>query len=331
MKNEIERCVLVTGGAGYIGSHTCKALAKNGFNPVVYDNLSNGHDWAVKWGPLHVGDVLDLEKLVSVIEKYKPIAVMHFAASIEIAESMNNPDSFYKNNVGGTATLLKAMVETGTNNMVFSSSCAVYGASKVIPISESCPIAPTNNYGENKADAEKKIREQHLRNDLSAICLRYFNAAGADPDGELGEAHEPESHLIPILMKKGALKGLDVQVYGGDYNTPDGTCLRDYVHVTDLADAHILAMKKLLNHGGYFEYNLGNGKPFSVLEVIKFVKKVTKKKFGYQILDKRSGDVPILMADSSKAKNELGWQPKFDSLERIIETAWKWTSSKDLI
>ncbi len=328
--NGNKQTVLVTGGAGYIGSHACKTLANNGFFPVVYDNLSNGHEWAVKWGVLQVGDVRDTKKLKSVIKKYKPIAVMHFAASIEVAESVANPELFYENNVGGIDSLLKAMFETGVNNLVFSSSCAVYGVPKELPISETSPVAPTNPYGENKAEAEQMIRENHKSRGLNAICLRYFNAAGADPDGDLGEAHEPESHLIPILLNKVALKDFVAKVYGNDYDTPDGTCLRDFVHVSDLADAHILAMKKLLNNEGYYsEYNLGNGRPYSVKEVIECVKSVTNHDFDYQILDRRSGDVPALMADSSKAIKELSWQPKYNSLESIIETAWDWTLNNE--
>ena len=319
-----KQCILVTGGAGYIGSHTCKALYQNNFVPVVFDNLSNGHKWAVKWGPLEIGDVRDTERLISVIHQYKPIAVMHFAASIEVGESVKDPEGFHDNNVGGVKSLLTAMDETSVRLLVFSSSCAVYGLPEMIPITEQCAINPINPYGENKAESESLILKDHQEKSLSATCLRYFNAAGADFEGELGEAHDPETHLIPIILDKGAINGEVVPVYGDDYDTPDGTCLRDYIHVNDLAIAHIEALKRLLKIGGFTTYNLGSGRAYSVKEILDSVKSITGKNINYQIEERREGDVPVLYAETSLASTQLGWQPRYSDLDSIISSAWRW-------
>ena len=320
--------ILVTGGAGYIGSHTCKVLAKHDYIPVTYDNLENGHEWAVKWGPLEVGDVRDGERLREVMEKYRPQAIMHFAAYIEVGESVKNPEKFHDNNVVGTANLLQIMQETGISQIVYSSSCAVYGLPSEVPITESCRIAPENPYGQTKADSERILGDYHLNHGIRSVSLRYFNAAGADPAGEIGEAHDPESHLIPIVMTKGALQGGAVDIFGDDYDTPDGTCLRDYIHVLDLAEAHVLALKRLLSGGDNAVYNLGNGQSYSVREVVDSIKRLTGRNFEVRVSPRRPGDVPILVADATKANDELGWMTKYSDLETILGTAWDWTRTK---
>ena len=321
--------ILVTGGAGYIGSHTCKILAKHDFIPVTFDNLENGHEWVVKWGPLEIGDVRDSERLREVIEKYQPQAIMHFAAYIEVGESVKDPGKFHDNNVVGTANLLQVMQESGIQNIVYSSSCAVYGLPSEVPITESCRIAPENPYGKTKADSENILKDYHLNHGIHSVSLRYFNAAGADLEGDIGEAHDPESHLIPIVLTKGALDGKEVDIYGDDYDTPDGTCVRDYIHVIDLAEAHILALKRLISGGSSSVYNLGNGQSYSVKEVVESIKRLTGKKFDVRVSSRRPGDVPILVADATKAYKELGWKTRYSDLETILGTAWDWIRSKD--
>lgn len=317
--------VLVTGGAGYIGSHTCKELARNGYLPVTFDNLIYGHDWAVKWGPFEKGDLIDTSKLIQVMKKYQIKAVLHFAAFAYVGESVVRPDIYYQNNVSGSLSLLNAMKETGVQRIVFSSTCATYGNPIELPICESHPQNPINPYGVTKFMVERMIQDFETAFGIRSVCLRYFNAAGADFDSEIGECHNPETHLIPLALNAAFGKKTTLTMYGSDYPTKDGTCIRDYVHVADLASAHVLALKaleedRLLSRA----YNLGNGRGFSVNEVIASIEKVTKRKVPRLLGERRAGDPPILIADSSKARKELGWEPIYTDLNIIIETAARW-------
>ncbi|MDF1594332.1 MAG: UDP-glucose 4-epimerase GalE, partial [Desulfobacterales bacterium] len=269
--------VLVTGGAGYIGSHACKALAKAGYTPVTYDNLIYGHTWAVKWGPFEKGDILDRQRLDAVIEKYKPDAVMHFAAFAYVGESVENPGKYYRNNVVGSLTILEAMRDHGIRNIVFSSTCAVYGNPETVPIPEDHSTKPINPYGVSKFTVERMLEDFSNIHDMGYVSLRYFNAAGADPDAEIGEDHDPETHLIPLVLDAAAGRSENVKIFGTDYDTPDGTCIRDYVHVSDLADAHVLALEYLKETGKSDSFNLGNGNGFSVREVIETAREIAGK------------------------------------------------------
>jgi UDP-arabinose 4-epimerase len=322
------KTILVTGGAGYIGSHACKSLAQSGYIPVSYDNLIYGHEWAVQWGPLEIGDIADRTKLDEVIRKYKPAAVMHFAAFAYVGESMENPGKYYRNNVSGTLTLLEAMRDHHIDKIVFSSSCATYGIPDKIPIPENHPQHPINPYGHSKLMIEQILRDFESAHGLRSVALRYFNAAGADPDGETGEAHEPETHLIPLVLDAAAGKRPSITLFGNDYDTPDGTCIRDYIHVTDLARAHVLALNLLATGSPGTAYNLGNGNGFSVRQVIDKAKLVTGKNIREQMGARREGDPPALIGDSTKAINELGWKPQFASLEEIIESAWRFHTGR---
>lgn len=316
--------ILVTGGAGYIGSHTCKALYWAGFTPVAYDNLSNGHRWAVKWGPLVVGDIADRNQLEKTIDEYRPLAVIHFAGFIEAGESVKNPRKYYTNNVLGTFNLLNTIRDEGIQNIIFSSSAAVYGIPEKLPIKEEHPLNPINPYGISKQMTEQVLADYHAAHEIRYIALRYFNAAGADPDQEIGEVHDPESHLIPIVLDAAAGSRAKVSIYGDDYNTPDGTCIRDYIHVCDLADAHVIALRGLLDKGKSGVYNLGNGKGFSVREVIAAAEVVTQRRIPAVIAPRRKGDPPVLVADNTRIATELGWKPRYKKLKDIIETAWHW-------
>lgn len=316
--------VLVTGGAGYIGSHTCKALAKAGHEPVIYDNLVYGHKWAVKWGPLETGDILDRARLDSVLEKYQPEAVIHFAAFTYVGESVSDPGKYYRNNVTGSLTLLEAMRDKGIAKVVFSSTAAVYGIPETPVISETTPRKPINPYGESKLVVEHMLRDFGFAHGLAWTALRYFNAAGADPDGEIGEDHNPETHLIPLVLKALTGERDSITVFGTDYDTPDGTCIRDYIHVTDLADAHVKALDALARGGESGPYNLGNGTGFSVREVIDTAHKVTKREVPVKLGGRRPGDPAILVSDASLAQRKLGWQPAIRELEDIVNTAWRW-------
>jgi len=315
--------VLVVGGAGYVGSHACKALAAAGYTPVVYDDLSLGHEWAVKWGPLEVGDIHDAERLDSVFQKYAPVAVMHFAAYAYVGESMTEPEKYYQLNVSGTLALLSAMRRAKCHNLVFSSSCTVYGDASE-SISESHAINPINPYGVTKAFSERMIQDFGAAYGLNAIAFRYFNAAGADPDGEIGEDHDPEPHLIPVIISAALGNRDSISVFGTDYPTPDGSCVRDYVHVADLAQAHVLGLQRLLSGGSGGAFNLANGKGYSVFEVIEAVKRVSGKDFRVEKAARRPGDPASLVAESYLARKELGWTPKFETLDSIVETAWNW-------
>jgi UDP-glucose 4-epimerase len=317
--------ILITGGAGYIGSHVTKLLKKQGYEVVVYDNLSTGHTWAVKEGKLIKGDLLDFSLLDGIFEHHKIKAVMHFAACAIVSESLKNPHKYFLNNVGGTLNLLKAMVKHNVKTLIFSSTCALYGIPKKIPIPENHPQNPITPYGESKLMIEKILNWYSKAGDLQYVSLRYFNAAGADVEGEIGEVHHPETHLIPNVLLTAIGKKPYVEIYGTSYSTPDGTCIRDYIHVLDLAEAHLLALQFLYERKKSEVFNLGNGKGYSVREVIKTAEKITRKKIPVVELEKREGDPPVLIASSEKIQKVLGWKPQHPSLEEIISSAWEWT------
>lgn len=316
--------ILVTGGAGYIGSHTVRALKRAGYQPVIYDNFSRGHRAAVRGFTVIEGDTWDKKKLCQVMKKYTVAAVMHFAAHSQVGESQEKPALYYENNIGGGLKLLESMLEVGVKFLIFSSSAAVYGEPQQVPITEEHPLQPLNPYGETKAVLERALAYYDQAYDLRSTSLRYFNAAGAAEEGGIGECHEPETHLIPLVIEAALGKNNSLIVFGNDYPTNDGTAVRDYIHVEDLADAHILALEALLKGSQSIAYNLGNGKGYSVLEVIKAVEKVTKLEVPYNIGPRRAGDSAVLVASAEKAETELGWQPKFDDLEVIIKSAYHW-------
>ena len=316
--------MLVTGGAGYVGSHTCKALFNAGFLPVVYDSLERGHSWAVQWGPLEVGNLHDRKRLDEVLREYKPVAVVHFAAYAYVGESVLKPGKYYWNNVAGSLSLLNALLDADIKKLVFSSTCSTFGIPDSIPISENHPQRPINPYGASKLMVERILADFDKTHGMKSISLRYFNAAGADPDVEIGEAHEPETHLVPLALIAARGEGSSLTVFGTDYPTADGTCVRDYVHVSDLADAHVLALKYLDAGGSTISLNLGTGKGWSVTEVIKAAEDVTGQPISFSIGQRRLGDPPILVADPTSAMQILGWKPKYPHIETQIEHAWKW-------
>ena len=318
--------VLVTGGAGYVGGHACKALAAAGYTPVVYDNLVKGHRWAVKWGPLEEGDLLDRARLDEVFHEHKPAAVMHFAAYSEVGESIADPGKYYRNNVLGTLTLLEAMRDHGVGHIVFSSTCAVYGEPQSTPISEGQPLNPINPYGVTKLTVARMLADFGAAHGLCSVALRYFNAAGADPDGEIGEVHEPETHLIPLVLDVALDRRPHISVFGNDYEIPDGTCVRDYIHVADLAEAHILALKTVMSQGSLPSVNLATGQGASVMAVIEAAHQVTGRPIEHRIAPRQSGDPPVLVADAKLAKTVLGWSASRPSLECQIRDAWRWHS-----
>jgi UDP-glucose-4-epimerase GalE len=317
------RRVLVTGGAGYIGSHTCKGLAAAGHEPVVFDNLAAGHREAVRFGNLVEGDIADTAAVRAAIRRYGIQAVMHFAAFLDVGESVREPARYYRNNVGGALSVLEAMAAESVSLFVFSSTCATYGEPIETPIVETHPQQPVNSYGETKLAIERALPHFERAHGLRSISLRYFNAAGADPDGELGEDHSPEIHLIPRTLEA-ASGGAALQVFGDDYPTPDGTCLRDYVHVTDLADAHVKALEALAETGRSGAYNLGTGRPHSVRDVIGAVERITGSRVPWTLAPRRSGDPAVLYAAPQKAQSELHWKPSYPDLEVIVRTAWDW-------
>ena len=320
------RTVLVTGGAGYIGSHAAKALAKAGYGVVVYDNLVAGHRDAVKFGPLVVGDIADVETLRRTIREHGVSAVMHFAAFLDVGESVREPAKYYRNNVAGTLGVLEAMAVEGVTALVFSSTCATYGEPTETPIPESHAQRPINSYGASKLVIEQALPHFERAHGLKSTALRYFNAAGADPDGEIGEDHHPEIHLIPRAIEA-ATGGPGLQVFGDDYPTPDGTCLRDYIHVTDLADAHVKALGAILDGAPSTAYNLGTGTPTSVRQIIDAVETVTGTPVPHTIGPRRPGDPAALFANADRARQALGWQPRHSAIDAIVSTAWQWHRS----
>jgi len=320
--------VLVTGGAGYIGAHACKALAAAGYVPVVYDNLSRGRARAVKWGPLEEGDIQDGPRLADVLRRHAPVAVMHFAALTYVAESVEDPGLYYRNNVTGALALLDAMRAEGVARLVFSSSCATYGIPEKTPIAEDAPQNPISPYGQTKLIIELALRDYAPAYGLAAAALRYFNAAGADPDGEIGEDHDPETHLIPLVLEA-AKKGGAITVNGDDYPTPDGACVRDYIHVTDLAEAHVLALRALERGGGFRALNLGVGHGVSVMEIIEAARRRTGRPIEVRVGPRRPGDPPVLTADPGRAAAELGWRPQLSDVDTLIDTAWRWLQARE--
>jgi UDP-glucose-4-epimerase GalE len=318
--------VLVTGGAGYIGSHTAKALAKAGHEPHVLDNLSSGHRWAAKWGPLLEWDLADTEMLPQFLENERVEAVLHFAACLLVGESIQEPRKYFWNNVVNTLHLLDAMLEAGVKQIVFSSSAAVYGNPQEVPIPEDHPKEPVNPYGETKLAMERALKWYGNAYGLKWVALRYFNAAGADPDGELGECHDPEAHLIPLTIQAALGQRPLVEIYGTDYPTPDGTAIRDYIHVTDLADAHVRALDYLADGGESRALNLGTGQGNSVREVINSVGRISPRPVPFREGPRREGDPPVLVADASHAGKILGWKPQHSRLDAIIQSAWNWHS-----
>jgi len=316
--------VLITGGAGYIGSHTVKLLGERGYELLVYDNLSTGHDWAVLYGKLFVADLGEKEKLREVFEGFRPDAVIHFAAYIVVPESVKEPLRYYRNNVVNTINLLEVMEEFGVRNFIFSSSAAVYGIPAEIPVGEEAPLNPINPYGETKATVERILRDLHRAGRIRYVSLRYFNVAGADPEGRIGFAYPNPTHLIIRAVKTAKGEFDKLYIYGTDYPTPDGTCIRDYIHVTDLAEAHMLALEYLLSGGESVVLNCGYGRGYSVREVVSVVKRVTGVDFPVEEAPRREGDPPVLVAKAERIRSLLGWKPKYDDLEFIVRTAWEW-------
>lgn len=315
--------ILVCGGAGYIGSHMCKQLAQAGYLPVTFDNLSTGHRWAVQWGPLVEGDLLDADALRHVLGRWPFAAVMHFAALSQVGQSMAEPERYFRNNVAGTLNLLEAMQGAGVPALVFSSTAAVYGNPESVPITEDQAQQPINPYGWSKLMAERMIAEQCHAHGLSAACLRYFNAAGADPDGQTGEAHEPETHLIPNVLHAAMAPGGEVNVFGTDYPTADGTCVRDYVHVHDLCRAHLLALEHARYAGGFHVFNLGSGQGYSVAEVLAQARALCDGRPAPRYAPRRAGDPAVLVASAQRAQQVLGWQPHY-GLSDMLRTALAW-------
>lgn len=316
--------VLVCGGAGYIGSHVNKQLSKEGYETVVFDNLIYGHREAVKWGYFVQGDLKNIDEIEAVFQKHNIEAVFHFAAYAYVGESVEEPEKYYYNNVANTLNLLHVMKKYGCNKIIFSSTCATYGEPERVPITEDMQQSPINPYGASKLMVERIFQDYSKAYDLKFVVLRYFNAAGADPEGEIGESHTPETHLIPLVLDAASGKRQDIKVFGTDYDTPDGSCIRDYIHVYDLATAHLLALHYLDEGKESNFFNLGNALGTSVLEVVESVKKVTNRKFRVTMTDRREGDPAKLVGSSEKAQKVLGWEPVYGDIDTIVEHAWKW-------
>lgn len=316
--------ILVVGGAGYIGSHTCKELFMQGYNPIVFDSLIYGHKDFVKWGEFVLGDLNNIDQIRLVFERYKIDAVMHFAAFAYVGESVTNPKKYYQNNVVATLNLLNVMKDYDVRKFIFSSSCATYGNPEYLPIDEEHPQNPINPYGMSKLMVENILKDYSTAYDFRFVSLRYFNASGCDIDGEIGEFHDPETHLIPLILDAALGKRDSIKVFGTDYDTKDGSAVRDYIHVVDLSNAHILALKYLFQNGKSEVFNLGNGVGFSVNEVIECVKRVTGLKFNVENVGRRLGDPEALIGSSEKINSILGWEPKYFRLDDIISTAWEW-------
>ena len=316
--------VLVAGGAGYIGSHTCKLLAKAGREPVVLDDLSTGHRWAAKFGPLYVGDIEDGELVQKIVREHQITDVIDFAAKAAVGESYQNPGKYFRENVGKTIHFIDALIAGGVKNIVFSSTCAVYGNPDTIPITETESKKPVNPYGETKLFVERMLHWYGIAHGLKWVAPRYFNAAGADPEGEIGEVHDPETHLIPAAIEAVLGRRPQLEVYGTDYPTPDGTAVRDYIHVFDLGRAHILALEYLHQGGESTSVNLGTGVGQSVMDVIRAVSSATGREVPHVLRPRRAGDPPQLVADPAMARRVLGWTAEFRDIRRIVETAWGW-------
>lgn len=321
------KSILVTGGAGYIGSHCCKSLKKQGFNPIVVDNLIYGHRSSVQWGEFIHADIGDINRIETIFKSYKIDAVMHFSAFAYVGESVTSPDKYYSNNLCSTVNLINCMIRNDVKTFVFSSTCATYGDPEYTPIDEKHPQNPINPYGKTKLMVEQVLKDYDYAYGLKYMCLRYFNAAGADIDVEIGEMHDPETHLIPLVLDAASGIRPSIKVFGNDYLTPDGTCVRDYIHVSDLADAHIRALKILFEGGKSDCINLGTGTGHSVLEVIHAAESVVGRKITLEINPRREGDPPMLVAANAKALSVLGWHPQITSIEKIISSAWKWHQS----
>lgn len=320
-----ETKILVTGGAGYIGSHTCLALAAKGYVPVVYDNFSSGHREFVKWGPVEEGDIRDRVRLREVLALHDPAAVLHFAGLIEVGQSFKEPEAFYDINVGGSLALLQAMMEADIRAFVFSSTCATYGTPTYMPLDEAHPQAPINPYGRTKYIVEQALRDFDLCDRMRSVMLRYFNAAGADAEGRIGEWHTPETHAVPLLIEAALGRRAGFSIFGDDYDTRDGTCIRDYVHVSDLADAHVRAVEYLLNGGETVAINLGTGTGTSVKELVTAVEAVSGRPLPVTQAERRPGDPPLLVASNETARTLLGWEPEHE-IGDIIRSAWTWHS-----
>jgi len=318
------KTILVTGGAGYIGSHTVKELLKRGYGTVTFDNLSTGHREFVRGGEFIEADLRDIDALRSVFSDHRIDAVIHFAASCYVGESVKQPMKYYENNVLCGLNLLAAMVEQKVRHIIFSSTCAVYGAPNEIPITEEHPQLPINPYGQTKSLFEDILVSHERLHGIRHVSLRYFNAAGCDPDGEIGEKHDPETHLIPLTLDAALGIGPELQVFGNDYDTPDGTCIRDYIHVCDLADAHILCLEHLLGGGASDAYNLGTGNGYPVRQIIEATERITGRSVPHTDAPRRSGDPPELVAGAEKIERGLGWSPRQSSIDEILSTAWTW-------
>lgn len=316
--------VLVTGAAGYVGSHACKALARSGFEPIGLDSLARAGIRTLPWAPLEVVDTADSKGVARVLEKYGPVAVLHFAAYAYVGESVDNPSLYYRNNASGSINLLDAVQAAGVSNFVFSSSCATYGIPQAVPIGEDHPQNPVNPYGSSKLMVERILRDFDLAYGLHSVALRYFNAAGADPEGEVGECHDPETHVIPLAIRAALGEQAEFEIYGTDYPTPDGTAIRDYVHVTDLARAHVRALEYLLDGGRSTALNLGTGVGHSVREVVKAVESVTGRQVKFRSSPRRDGDPPVLIADPERASQVLKWTAEMADLTDIVRTAVQW-------
>jgi UDP-arabinose 4-epimerase len=315
--------VLVTGGAGFIGSHTCKALAASGFLPVAFDDLSRGHADFVRWGPFVRGDILKATDLDAVFDRHRPTSVIHFAALAYVGESVSRPLDYYRINVAGLINVVEAMLRHGTRTIVFSSSCATYGIPEKLPIPEGAPQRPINPYGRSKLACEQILVDASAAEHLQVAMLRYFNAAGADPDGKLVERHDPETHLIPLAIDAAAGRGPPLKVFGSDYPTGDGTCERDFIHVCDLAAAHVEALRHLQAGKASLTLNLGTGKAYSVRKVVETVERVTGRKVPMELATRREGDPPVLVAEASLARHLIGFAPRLSDLDTIVATAWK--------
>lgn len=316
--------ILVVGGAGYIGSHMVKMLLSQGHEVVTFDNLSGGHRNAVLGGEFVLGDLANKTALDAVFTQHKPQAVMHFASFIQVGESVRRPDIYYRNNFSNTLNLLDTMVAHDVKQFIFSSTAAVFGEPDYVPIDEAHPSRPVNPYGRSKWMVEQVLADYELAFGLKYVCLRYFNAAGADPESQLGECHDPETHLVPLILQAASGRRSEIQVFGRDYDTPDGTCIRDYIHIVDLCSAHLLALQHLVDGGSSDRFNLGNGEGFSVQQVIDTVEMVTGHKVNIVDGPRRAGDPARLVADSTRIREQLGWKPVFSDMETIVQHAWAW-------